>query len=207
MALVLIDLVLSRSVPVQNQYLKIGSVPVPVPVHQYQKRSVDWKNQYQYQWTNASTGWPKSHAQTLSANNSAHTHLFAMRFFALNQAQFNLEFRFLLFYFDQNDAFYGYFTKVHRFGSSFWSKMHNFGASQCITLVEIKIKKWNSKLNWADLMHKTASQINAYELSYSRSKSGRDFWATLYNDQTTDMRTLSEVSTPMFCCQSIKNHY
>jgi hypothetical protein len=45
------------------------------------------------------TGWAKNHAQTLSANNSAHTHLFAMRFFALNQAQFNLEFRFLLFLF------------------------------------------------------------------------------------------------------------
>ena len=52
LVLVLIDSVLARSVPVQSQYLKTG--PVPVPVHQYQKWSVDWKNQYQYQWTDAS---------------------------------------------------------------------------------------------------------------------------------------------------------
>ena len=50
--LVLIDSVLARSVPVQNQYLKTG--PVPVPVHQYQNWSVDWKNQYQYKWTDSS---------------------------------------------------------------------------------------------------------------------------------------------------------
>ena len=52
LVLVLIDSVLAWSVPVQSQYLK--TVPVPVPVHQYQKWSMDWKNQYQYQWTDSS---------------------------------------------------------------------------------------------------------------------------------------------------------
>jgi hypothetical protein len=56
LVLVLIGSVLARSVPVQSQYLKTGPVPVPVPVHQYQKWSVDWKNQYQYQWTDSSIG-------------------------------------------------------------------------------------------------------------------------------------------------------
>ncbi len=51
------------------------------------------------------TGWPKSHSQTSSAKNSGIAHLFAIRFFALNQAQFNLEFHCLFFYFDQSDAF------------------------------------------------------------------------------------------------------
>jgi hypothetical protein len=32
LVMVLIDSVLARSVPVQSQYLKIGPVPVPVPV-------------------------------------------------------------------------------------------------------------------------------------------------------------------------------
>ena len=52
LVLILIDSVLAWSVPVQSEYLKTG--PVPVPVHQYQKWSVDWKNQYQYQWTDSS---------------------------------------------------------------------------------------------------------------------------------------------------------
>ena len=54
LVLILIDSVLAWSVPVQSQYLKTGPVPVSVPVHQYQKWSVDWKNQYQYQWTDSS---------------------------------------------------------------------------------------------------------------------------------------------------------
>ncbi len=43
-------------------------------------------------------------------------------------------------------------------------------------------------------MQKTVSQINAYELSYSRSKSGRDFWATLYE---------KKISTNWFQNQSL----
>ena len=83
----------------------------------YQLDDIDLIESVQHEFT---TGCPKSHSPTLSANNSAPAHLFAMRFFALNQAQFNLEFLFYIFYFDQNDAFYGYFTKVLHFGSSFW---------------------------------------------------------------------------------------